>query len=531
MSRAAAFARLDSPFDVLVIGGGATGLGAAVDAASRGYATVLVEAGDLAGATSSRSTKLVHGGVRYLQNGDVPLVREALRERARLLANAPHLVAELGFILPAYTWLDVPFYLAGLKAYDLLAARSNLPASRYLGPRETRARLPALRTERLRGSISYADAQFDDARLAVALARTAIEEGATVLNYARATGFLYENGRACGALVRDVETGRDYEIRARSVINATGIFIDELRRLDDRTARPLLEHSRGSHVVFPRETFPGTQALIIPKTIDGRVLFAIPWHDRVVVGTTDIAVGSASLDPTPTRAEIDYIVAEFNGYLARPVRRADALAAFGGLRPLVNRKNAGNTAKLSREHLIDVSPSGVVTIAGGKWTTYRKMAEDAVDAAAVPAGLRASPSRTAGLPLHGSPGPQASPGGRYASYGTDRAALVAIETADPTLREALDPRLPYTRAEVVFAVREELARTVEDVLARRTRASFLDAGAAAASAPEVAAIIARELARGDAWRDAEIARFRASLARDVASFADETVSALARSSG
>ncbi len=519
MKRELALARFGERFDVLVIGGGATGLGAAVDAAARGYSTALIEASDFAKATSSRSTKLVHGGVRYLQQGNVSLVREALHERANLRRNAPHLVEELGFICPMYRWFDGPYYFAGFKAYDVLAGKSNFHASGYLGRDATVAALPNLKRRGLHGGIRYFDGQFDDARLALALARTAVDHGAAVANYVRAGAFLYENGRVCGALARDEETGREFEIRATVVVNATGIFVDELRRLDAPGAAPLLAHSRGTHLVFAREVFEGKSALLVPKTDDGRVLFVIPWQGHVVVGTTDVPVENVELDPAPTREEADFIIAQVNAYLEKPVRRADALAAFAGLRPLVAGNGAwGETSKLSREHVIDVSASGVVTVTGGKWTTYRRMAEDTIDEAARRGGLPPRASPTASLPLHGAPTGVlvAAAGDDYAPYGTDRAALLALERADPSLREALDARLPYTRAEAVFGARAEMARTVDDVLARRTRALFLDVAAARAAAPVVAALLASELGRDAAWQARQIAAFEQLLAAETA---------------
>jgi glycerol-3-phosphate dehydrogenase len=517
MNREGLFAELEGDFDVLIVGGGATGLGTAVDAVTRGYRTALVEGSDFAKATSSRSTKLVHGGVRYLEKGDIGLVREALHERSNLRRNAPHLVAGLGFILPLYRYFEGPYYFAGLKAYDMLAGKSTFPGSSYLGRKATLERVPDLRSSGLHGSIHYYDGQFDDARLALALARTALDRGATVLNYVRALRFIYAGDRAAGAIVRDEESGREYEVRAKVVVNATGIFVDQLRKLDDPDAAPVLSHSRGSHLVFSKAVFRGSDALLVPKTSDGRVLFAVPWQGHVVVGTTDIPVATAELDVSPTREEVDFIVKEVNAYLERPVTRANALAAFSGLRPLVGAK-AVTTAELSREHLIEVAKSGVVTITGGKWTTYRKMAQDTVDAFTESAGLPVAPCRTADLPLHASPGAASFSGDlEYAAYGSDREQLLALEREDPELSKRLDTRLPYTRAEVVFAARHEMARTVDDVLARRTRALFLDVEAARAAAGDVARLLAAELGRDAAWQTEQLADFERILAPDAAS--------------
>jgi glycerol-3-phosphate dehydrogenase len=526
MNRDGLLARLAGDFDVLIVGGGATGLGTAVDAVTRGYRTALVEGSDFAKATSSRSTKLVHGGVRYLEKGDIGLVREALHERSNLRRNAPHLVSGLGFILPLYRYFEGPYYFAGLKAYDLLAGKSTFPGSSYLGRKATLEHAPDLRSSGLHGSIHYYDGQFDDARLGLALARTALDRGATVLNYVRALRFIYAGDRAAGAVVRDEETGREYEVRAKVVVNATGIFVDELRKLDDSNAVPVLSHSRGSHLVFSRDVFRGSDALLVPKTSDGRVLFAVPWQGHVVVGTTDIPVAAAQLDVSPTREEVDFIVTEVNRYLERPVTRGDALAAFSGLRPLVSGK-AATTAKLSREHFIEVAKSGVVTITGGKWTTYRKMAQDTVDAFTESAGLTAAPCRTADLTLHGSPGNAAlTDDVRYASYGSDREQLLALERENSDLARPLAPRLPYTRAEVVFGARHEMARTVDDVLARRTRALFLDVEAARAASADVASLLAAELGRDAAWQTEQLVNFERIAAPDAASIGRSIETAL-----
>jgi glycerol-3-phosphate dehydrogenase len=484
----------EETFDVVVVGGGATGLGAAVDAASRGYRTALIDAGDFASATSSRSTKLVHGGVRYLQQGNVGLVREALRERSRLRRNAPHLVRDLAFVVPAYRRFDLAFYALGLTAYDALAGRTEFPRSRVVSPAEARALIPGLAPSGLRGAVVYHDGQFDDARLALALARTAVDHGAAVANYLRATRFVYDGaGRAVGVGAVDAESGAELVIRGRAVINAAGIFSDMVRALDDPDAPPLLAHSRGSHIVVSSAALGSAAALLVPKTSDGRVLFALPWYDHTIIGTTDVPVDAPERDPQPSAAEIAYLLATVNRYLRAPLAQQDVLAVFAGLRPLI-RRGATSTARLSREHLVDVSRSGIVTIAGGKWTTYRKMAQDAVDAAARSAGLRALPVRTASLPLHGAQ-PAAPDDSPLHEYGTDAADVQRLVTADASLGARLDPRLPYTGAQVVYAVRTEMARTVEDVLARRTRALFLDADAARAAAARVATLMEAELGR------------------------------------
>lgn len=514
VKRADGLSRLrDETFDILIVGGGATGLGAALDAASRGYRTALIEAEDFAKATSSRSTKLVHGGVRYLQQGNIGLVREALRERTTLLRNAPHLIGDLAFVVPGYNWLDIPYYGAGLTAYDLLAGRSNpFSRSRIVNTKAARGLIPALNPAGLRGAVVYHDGQFDDARLAVSLAHTAVDHGAAVANYVRAIGFLREGDRTSGVLAIDRESQAELEIRAHVVINATGIFVDALRAVDNAGTPPLLAHSRGTHIVVAADAFACSEsALLVPKTPDGRVLFAVPWHGHVVIGTTDIPAAAPELDPVPTSDDIAYIIATVNRYFARPLRRIDVLAAFAGLRPLVNR-HATTTRALSREHLIDVSASGVVTIAGGKWTTYRKMAEDVVDVAIRQAHLTAAPSKTTTLPLHGMPAVDALDD-PLRVYGTDAERVRILARESPPLALRLHPRLPYTAAEVVFAARAEMARTVDDVLARRTRALFLDTNAARESAPAVASLLAHELGRDEAWQAEQLRSFAAIVGR------------------
>lgn len=515
MDRAQNLDRLKEPFDVAIIGGGATGLGAAVESAARGYRTVLFEAHDFAKGTSSRSTKLVHGGVRYLAQGNVGLVREALRERGRLRRNAPHLVGDLRFIVPAYAWWSGPYYGVGLKLYDLLAGRFRLAGSRSLDRDAVLAALPTLEPEQLKGGILYVDGQFDDARLAVTLALTATDLGATLVNQAPVTGLLKQSGRLEGVVVVDAESGREHTVRARVVVNATGVFADKVRHLDNPDALSTVSPSQGIHLVLPESFLPGTHALVVPKTDDGRVLFLIPWHGRTVVGTTDTPVAQPVEEPTPLAEEVSFLLEHTARYLVKDPTRADVLSVYAGLRPLVRppEEEGERTASLSRDHHVFTSPSGLVTIVGGKWTTYRKMAEDVMTRAAEVAGLEAVPSRTAELRLHGAPANAATsevgvPTGPLASYGTDGAAVRALARGDAELSGLLHPALPYLRAEVTWGARHEMARTVEDVLSRRTRALLLDARASSECAPAVARLLARELGRDDAWQKAQVDAFR-----------------------
>ena len=510
MNRPSMLARLtdpgEQPWDVLVVGGGATGLGAAVEAASRGYRTALVEGHDFAKGTSSRSTKLVHGGVRYLQRGNVTLVLEALRERGRLLRNAPHLVRDLPFVVPNYDWWEAPYYGAGLKLYDLLAGRMGLQPSRLLSREETLDHIPTLEPKGLRGGVVYQDAQFDDARLAVTLALTLEDLGGVAVNYASAVGLIKEGELVRGVRVRDGETGDEVEVRARAVINATGIFADDLRRMDDPASPPLLAPSQGVHLVLDRRFQPGESAILVPHTDDGRVLFAVPWHDRVVVGTTDTPVAERSLEPRALPEEIEFLLGHAARYLTQDPGPEDVLSIFAGLRPLVRgTKAAAKTAALSRDHTLLVSPAGLVTIAGGKWTTYRKMGEDTIDHAAMVADLEERPSRTADLHLHGWSDDLSLR--EWSGHGADAPELARVAAERPGWDEPLHLNLPYRVCEVVWAARHEMARTVEDVLARRTRSLLLDARASVEVAPRVAALLAAELGQDGEWERRQVAEY------------------------
>ena len=499
--RAALLTRLAEPraYDLAVVGGGATGLGVALDAAQRGHSVVLIEAHDFAKGTSSRATKLVHGGVRYLAQGDIHLVREALHERVHILHSAPHIAQPLPFIMPAYRLWETPFYGVGLKAYDLLAGRAGLGRTEWLGARATQRQLPGVQPQGLKGGVKYWDGQFDDARLALALARTAALHGALVVNYVEAIDVLHDGGRAVGLLARDAESGREWRIQAGCIVNATGVWVDGLRQQDARAAgrqvSPMVAPSQGVHVVVDQDFLPGDHALLVPSTRDGRVLFAVPWLGKLILGTTDTPRTDTPLEPRPLAGELEFILTESARYLRRAPTRADIRSTWAGLRPLVRpHDEAGDTKAISREHTVRVARSGLVTVTGGKWTTYRAMAEDVL-AHCVQAGRLAprGPSRTAGLKLVGAEGGSQAVGlsrpQGWHSYGGEAPAVAALPGAERWLADGL------SEAMVRFAVRHEYARTVEDVLARRSRRLFLDAAEAARLAPAVAALVQDELGR------------------------------------
>jgi glycerol-3-phosphate dehydrogenase len=515
VNREAMIARLEAePWDVLVIGGGATGLGVAVDAQTRGYRTALLEQWDFAKGTSSRSTKLVHGGVRYLKQGNVSLVLEALRERGLLYGNAPHLVQDLAFVVPRYHWWEGPFYGIGLKLYDRLAGSLNLAPSRLLDREETLRRIPNVETENLIGGVVYHDAQFDDARMAVTLALTAAGHGAALVNYAPVTGLVRSGGVVTGVEAVDGETGRTLRVRARVVINAAGIFADDVRRLDDPAAEPMTAPSQGVHLVLDRAFQPSDTAIMVPQTDDGRVLFVIPWHQRVLIGTTDTPMECPEVEPRALPEEVEFILRNAARYLARDPTGADVLSVFAGQRPLFRAAAAKGapTRAISREHAVVVSGSGLVTILGGKWTTYRKMAADAIDDAIPVGGLEERPAVTETLRLHGwiaREDPAFPPSSPLQVYGAEARELQRFLREDPVRAEPLHPRLPYMGGQVLWAARHEMARTVEDVLARRTRSLLLDARAAMEAAPRAAALLAAELGRDPAWAQAQVEEFRA----------------------
>lgn len=492
---------------MVVAGGGATGLGIAVDASKRGFKVLLLEKNDFAKGTSSRSTKLVHGGVRYLAQGNIKLVIDALRERAFLLANAPHLTRVQEFIIPVYSWFDKWFYGIGLFIYELMAQKRSLGRTRILGKKQLFAALPSLQKKGLKGGVAYSDGQFDDARLAIALARTADDLGGTLLNYFNVTGLVKENGKVVGLKAQDELDGKEYTINTKVVINATGVFVDNILDMDDPASPAAVMPSQGVHLVISKDFFPGDRALMIPKTVDGRVLFALPWQHAVVIGTTDTPLNEISDEPIALEAEIDFIIHHFNAYNEKQISRADVLSVFAGLRPLVKTSNKGSTAMASRDHTILVSSSNLITITGGKWTTYRKMAKDAVNNAAFVAKLPIVKCATRNLRLHGYD-ENIEYRSELSVYGSDAVLIRQMISNDPSMGERIHPSFDYCKAELVWAVSHEMAMTVEDILARRSRMLFVDARAAIASAEPVSQLMAAQLGMDDDWRKDQVRRFQ-----------------------
>jgi glycerol-3-phosphate dehydrogenase len=498
--------REDKIWDLIVIGGGATGLGIAIDAASRGYSILLLEKYDFAKGTSSRSTKLVHGGVRYLAQGNIKLVREALRERGLLLKNAPHLTRKQAFLVPSYHWWEKWYYGTGLKLYDLLSGKLGIGKTEILSADTVLQRLPVAEKKGLSGGVGYYDGQFDDARLAVNMAQTAVEQGAVVINYISVTGLLQENKKIAGVESLDMLDGSKYILRSKAVINATGVFVDNVIRMEDAQSPGMVAPSQGVHIVLDKKFFPSDTALMIPKTADGRVLFAVPWHNRVVVGTTDTPVDQILPEPLPFLEEISFIIYHFNKYLSSDIRESDIRSIFTGLRPLVKSSNTGNTSILSRDHTIVVSGGGLVTITGGKWTTYRKMAKDAVDNAAFVGKLDIKSCITDKLKIHGWQTGTAEDDPLH-DYGSDAEHIYNLAKTDPVLAEKLHPDFPFIKAEILWAIREEMAMTLEDMLARRLRLLFLDTRIAMEVAPVVAQLMATEMGKDKDWEDMQVDNF------------------------
>lgn len=496
-------------WDIIIIGGGASGLGAAIDSASRGYKTLLLEKYDFAKGTSSRSTKLIHGGVRYLQNGDISLVIEALKERGIMRNNAPHLVRDLSFVIPSYDWWNSPFYGLGLKIYDLMAGKLGLGPSTILDHKETIALIPNVKQEDLRGGVIYHDGQFDDARMAVSMAQTAENQGATLLNYVGVTGLEKQNDLITGLTATDTLTNTDYQLKARVVINATGVFSDQILQLDQPESPAMIRPSQGVHLVLEKKFLKGQHAIMIPQTSDGRVLFAVPWHQHVVVGTTDTPIDTATAEPIPLEVEIDFILANAAAYMTQKPKRSDVKSVFAGLRPLAAQGNKNETKEVSRHHKVMVSTAGLVSVIGGKWTTYRKMAEDTIDTAIPVGGLPERKCNTERMPIHGYDF-NCDWDNPLHVYGSDIEKIIAL---NPNGNTSLATTFHITENQIQWAVEQEMAVTLEDVLARRVRGLFLDAKESFRIAPTVARLMAKFMNTNQQWETEQLKSFE-SLAQN-----------------
>lgn len=491
-------------WDICIIGGGATGLGIAVDAASRGYNTILIEKFDYAKGTSSRSTKLVHGGVRYLQHGNIKLVLEALKERGILKKNAAHLVKDQSFIVPNYKWWQGPYYGMGLKLYDWMSGNLGLGPSEFLSKEEVLSKAPTLEQTGLRGGILYHDGQFDDARLAINLAQTAAERGALMLNYVGLKKFIKKDGLIIGVVAEDTLNGDSYEIISKVVINATGVFSDKIQQLDEPGKPSTLSPSQGIHIVLERSFLPGDTAILVPQTDDGRVIYAVPWHNRIIIGTTDTKIEKISSEPVPLDEEIGFLLDHISRYLTKDAGHADIKSMFAGLRPLI-RANTKKTSEIARDHIILQSGSGLFSIIGGKWTTYRKMAEDVLNEVIAKGKLEQRVCITETLSIHGN---QENPGTAHNYYyGSDNDVLEKLYSTDASLKGQFHPLLNYTKGHVIHAIRNEFALTIDDVLARRTRALLLDAFAAKEAARVVGEIMRAELNETNEWLEHQLIQF------------------------
>jgi glycerol-3-phosphate dehydrogenase len=495
----------DNTWDVLVIGGGATGLGIALEACTRGYNTLLVEQSDFAKSTSSKSTKLVHGGVRYLAQGNVMLVREASIERGLLYKNAPHLVKNLKFIIPIYTRWNKLKYTIGLKMYDWISGTLSFGSSVFISRSEVIKTLPNLNSKKLRGGVVYHDGQFDDARLAINIAQTIFDKGGFAINYMQVKALVKQNGVMCGVIVTDTESGKIFNIKANVIVNATGVFTDDIMRMDVPKLKNNISISQGIHIVLDKKFFPGENALMIPKTSDGRVLFIVPWHNKLIVGTTDTPVPIALLEPVALQTEIKFILQTVASYLTITPTSKDVFSIFAGLRPLAAPTEKNNdTKEISRSHKIMVSKSKLFTIIGGKWTTYRKMGEDMVDRIEREFQWETTSSITASLSLHGHL-KQSALNDQLYFYGSDEPAIKTL--IEDTGGSLISEKLNIYKAQVLWAVREEMARTPEDVVSRRTRALLLDAKESIRIVPLIAKVMAEEMHKDEKWIDIEIKKF------------------------
>ena len=494
-------------WDIVIIGGGATGMGCAIDAASRGYKTLLLEKEDYGKGTSGKSTKLIHGGVRYLRQGNLSLVLESLKERTLLKKNAPHIVHDLKFVVPTYKWWESSFYGIGLKIYDCLAGKEGIGDSKILSKKETAQSLPTISQKYLRGGVLYYDAQFNDTRLLINMMQTAKEQGATVLNYHEFLSFTKtKDGTIDGGKINDTRNQKQYTVKAKAIVNATGVFSDSIRNMNKNTVSKIITSSQGVHIVLDKSFLPGDSAVMIPKTDDGRVLFAVPWNNKIIIGTTDTPVEEYSCEPMPQKEEIDFLLTHTAKYLTKAPTRGDVKSIFVGLRPLVKNGNKANTKSISRKHVIEVNKNGLITIAGGKWTTYRKMAEDTIDKSAIIAGLPYIKSNTECLHIHGYT-TNVKPNDFLGDYGRDADLILDLIEKRPELKKKIHPDYPIIKGQVVWAIHNEDAKTIEDFLARRSRLLFLDAKASIDCAEGVAEIFKHELNLSDKWKQQETLNF------------------------
>lgn len=509
MNRNSGFAQFlkTSVWDIVIIGGGATGLGLALDSALRGYSTLLVEKGDFSQGTSSRSTKLVHGGVRYLRQGNISLVLEALKERGLLLQNSPHLVHKQEFIIPFYSLKDWFLYSLGLRLYDALSGNFSLGKSKNLSAKQVQEKLPNIRSHRLKGGILYYDGQFDDSRLSINLAQSATTEGACILNYMEVTGLEKDHlGKLRGLTIRDHLGKSTYPVQSKIIINATGVFSDSIMQLDEPESPIKIRPSQGIHLIVDASFLKSTSAIMIPETTDGRVLFAVPWHEKVILGTTDTPINSISLDPLPLKEEIDFILHTAADHLINKPDYQDIKSIYAGLRPLAAEFNAkGSTKEISRSHKFWSSPSGLVNIIGGKWTTYRIMAEQTLDFALKNSSLPYKNGRTVNYPIHGHT--LEKPDSYTSIYGSDRISLLQLAYSETWLLEKIHPDFPFIKAEIIWAIRNEMAQTLTDILSRRLRWLFLDVQVSREVAPEIARIMAKEMLKDENWENEQIEDF------------------------
>lgn len=507
--------RKNAHFDVVVIGGGASGIGAALEAALRGYRTLLLEKYDFTKGTSSKSTKLIHGGVRYLAQGDLKMVVEALKERGYLLRNAAHLVHDQTFVIPNYRWWEGPFYTIGLKFYDLLAGKYSMGRSVHLSKKNALKKLDGISSKGLKGAVLYHDGQFDDSRLGMDLLHEFFHHEGLAINYMEATGLNKDaDGKISGVSARDNSTGEKFQLSSRVVLNSTGVWADEVLRMDEPGHENTIRPSQGIHIVLNKNFLPGDHALMIPKTSDGRVLFVVPWHGKIIVGTTDTPVNTTSPEPLALEQEIQFILDTASAYFNREVKRSDVLSVFAGLRPLAApKKDESKTKEISRNHKIIVSESKLITVVGGKWTTYRKMGQDMIDSAVKIKLLKPSKSRTKEFKiLERDNNSENLP---FEFYGRNGDAIQELVSKDPAKAESIHQKLPYSWAETEWLCEHEMVVHLEDLLARRLRALLLNARATSEIAEKVALRIAPLLHWDEERARSEVEKFKSLAAKYI----------------